>query len=111
MNEPMLVEDRARQEALSAQIARIGTFAGMALANMVIEIGTNGEFSIAARFGAHKRLDALMEPQMLMQMARLCVRFSTNVTQVQARLCRSGRPIFGCGFDVQLVEMIHHGFG
>lgn len=60
----------------------------MALSNVVVEIGSDGEASIATLIGTFERLDALMESQVLPEVARLRVRLAAHLAQVVARTCR-----------------------
>jgi hypothetical protein len=68
MNQAMLVEHRAGEESLIADGAQVGTLARVALPDVIVEIRTNREFTIAALLGALEWFDALMEAKMLPEM-------------------------------------------
>lgn len=68
MNQAMLIEHRAGEEALIADGAQVGTLARVTLPDVIIEIRTNCEFSITAIDSAFKWLDALMEANVLPEM-------------------------------------------
>lgn len=106
MNQAMLIENRSCEEALATfqaprveqiiikrfekfrMLLHVWTFSGVALSNVVVEIGSDGEASIATLIGTFERLDALMESQVLPEVARLRVRLAAHLAQVVARTCR-----------------------
>lgn len=51
------------------KLLHVWTFSGVALSNVVVEIGSDGEASIATLIGTFERLDALMESQVLPEVA------------------------------------------
>lgn len=57
----------------------------MALSSVIVEIGTDGEASIATLIGAFEWLDSLMESQVLPEVARLGVRLAAHLAQIVAR--------------------------
>lgn len=65
MYQTMLVENGSSQEAFIANCAKIGTFACVALPDVVVEVGSNSKLSIATFNRAFKWLYALMKAKML----------------------------------------------
>jgi len=57
MDQTVLVEDGSCEEALSTHQAEIRTLARVALADVVVQIRSNGELPVTVLFLADKRLD------------------------------------------------------
>jgi hypothetical protein len=68
MNQAMLIVDGTSQEALSTNRTQEGTFTRMTLTDVIIQIGTDCKTTPTSFNRTCKRLNALMESQVLPQM-------------------------------------------
>lgn len=79
VDQPVLIEHRPCEEAFTAQETVIGTLAGVALPDVIVEVGSDREAALASLLGTLERLDALVEAQMLPQMTGLRVGLATDL--------------------------------
>lgn len=86
VDQPVLVEHGAGEEALAADQALVRPLVRVELANVVVEVRPDREPPVASLEGALERLHALVEPQVLPQVAGLRVRLAAHVTQILPRL-------------------------
>lgn len=82
VDQPVLVEHGPGEEALATDQTLVRAFVRVKLADVVVQVRTNREASLASRDGALERLHALVKAQMLPQVTRLRVRLSAHVAQV-----------------------------
>lgn len=67
---------------MSFRYSQVRAFSSVALSDMIVQIRTDGESSIATLNCTSERFDSLVESQVLPQMRRLSVRLATDFTQI-----------------------------
>lgn len=100
VDQPVLVEHGAGQEALATDQTLVGTLVRVELADVVVQVRTNREAPLASLDGALEGLHALVEAHVLPQVTRLRVRLAAHVAEVL--------PILGqrCGFGLLRVLLL-----
>lgn len=84
MDQPVLIEHRAGEEALSAHQTLVRPLVRVELAHVIVKVRPNGEPPLAALNGALEGLHSLVEAQVLPQVTGLRVRLAAHVAQILA---------------------------
>lgn len=79
VDQPVLVVNGPGQEAFVAQLAVIRTLSGVALANVVLQVGPDREASVAAHLRTLEGSNAVVEAQVLPEVAGLGVRLAAQL--------------------------------